>query len=209
MSIDGVTRSVTPVAAPSAADIKPVPLTYTAEQASPTASIDSVKADAAKGNMMANMHGGWVPDKRGIVRIVTKTHSSRSKKNGSRSRSRTIRRGGKRATRGRSRIARRRFQKQGSSFKRRVSRRIRMRLLERHIKKRRIGSSKSNMQKMMRGGDNDAAAMGGGDQVPQHGASCVPGAPNCAGNAAASLLTANRQATANAHGDSITNNPNS
>jgi hypothetical protein len=84
-----------------------------------------------------------------------------------------------------------------------------MRRLERHIKKRRFGSSKSNMQKMMRGGDNDAAAMGGGDKVPQHGASCVPGAPNCAGNAAASLLTANRQATANAHGDSITNNPNS
>lgn len=214
MTIDGVTRSVTPVAAPTAADIKPLPLTYTAEQASPTAAINSVNADAAKGNMMANMHGGWVPDKRGIVRIVTKTHSSRSKKNGSRSRSksRTIRRGGKRATRGgrsRTRIARRRFRKQGSSFKRRVSRRIRMRLLERHIKKRSIGSSNSNMQKMMRGGDNDAAGMGGGDPVPQHGASCAPGAPNCPGNAAASLLTANRQATANAHGDSITNNPNS
>jgi hypothetical protein len=206
MTIDGVNRSVTPAPAPSAEELKPVPLTYTADQASPAAAIDSVKTDAAKGNMVANMHGGWVPDKRGIVRIVTKTHSSRSKKNGSRSKSRTIRRGGKRATRSRTRIARRRFRKQGSSFKRRVSRRIRMRLLERHIKKRR--STNSNMQKMMRGGDNDAAAMGGGEPVPQHGASCVPDAPNCAGNAAASLLTANRQATANAHGDSITNNPN-
>jgi len=208
MTIDGVSRTVTPAPAPSAEELKPVPLMYTADQASPAAAIDSVKTDAANGNMVANMHGGWVPDKRGIVRIVTKTHSSRSKKNGSRSRSRTIRRGGKRATRSRTRIARRRFRKQGSSFKRRVSRRIRMRLLERHIKKRR--STNSNMQKMMRGGDNDAAAMGGGDPVPvpQHGASCVPDAPNCAGNAAASLLTANRQATANAHGDSITNNPN-
>jgi len=211
MRLDGVTRSVTPAPAPQSQDLKPTPLQYTAEQASPAAAINSVQADAAKGNMMANMHGGWVPDKRGIVHIVTKTKASRSKKKGSRSkskfrsRSRTIRRGGKRSS-----SLNRRFRKQGSSFKRRVSRRIRMRLLERHIKKHNIASatmSKSNtmMQKMMRGGNNDTnpAGMGGGDPVPQHGASCSQGMPNCPGLAAASLLTANRQATMNSHGDSV------
>ena len=204
--IDAVTRTETAAAAPNAADLKPPPLQYTAQQASPAAAIDSVQADAAKGNMMANMHGGWVPDKRGIVHIVTK--ASGNKKNGSRSRSRstsgsrsrTIRRGGKR------RLSRR-FRKQGCSFKRRVSRRIRLRLLQLRIKKRNIISSRNRsnakMQKMMRGGNNnDADNIGGGDKVPQHGASCTPGIPNCPGNSAASLLDASRQATANAHGDS-------
>jgi hypothetical protein len=162
-----------------------------------------VQADAAKGNMMANMHGGWVPDKRGIVHIVTKAKPERSVKTGSRtrssfrsrsrSRSRTVRRGGKRSLR-------RRFRKQGNSFKRRVSRRIRLRLLQRHIKKRRVAASIKRSNALMMGG-NAGGDMGGGDPVPQHGASCAPDAPNCAGNAAASLLTANRQATMNAHGD--------
>ena len=197
LNLNPVSRSATHAVAPTAQDLKPPPLQYTAQQASPAAAIDSVQADAAKGNMMANMHGGWVPDKRGIVHIVT-TKVSRSNKKSSRSRSRsrsgsrTIRRGGKRG---------RRFRKQGSSFKRRVSRRIRMRLLERHIKKHSIGSN-AMMQKMMRGGNNDTN-IGGGDRVPQHGASCSGSAdPNCPGNAAASLLDATRQATANAHGDS-------
>jgi hypothetical protein len=184
-NLDQVSRSETHAAAPTAADLKPPPLQYTAQQASPAAAIDSVQADAAKGNMMANMHGGWVPDKRGIVHIVTKP--SRSNKKGSRSR--TIRRGGKRG---------RKFRKQGSSFKHRVSRRIRMRLLERHIKKHTVGSN-SMMQKMMRGGNNEVAL--DAQTVPQHGASCAPDAPNCPGNAAASLLTAKRQGIANAHGD--------
>ena len=204
LNLNPVSRSATHAVAPTAQDLKPPPLQYTAQQASPTAAIDSVQADAAKGNMVANMHGGWVPDKRGIVHIITtkasrsnkKTSRSRSRsksRSRSRSRSRTIRRGGKRG---------RRFRKQGRSFKRRVSRRIRMRLLERHIKKHSIGSN-AMMQKMMRGGNNDTANIGGGDRVPQHGASCSGSAdPNCPGNAAASLLDATRQATANAHGDS-------
>lgn len=200
-NLNPVTRSATHVAAPTDAELKPQPLQYTAQQASPAAAIDSVQADAAKGNMVANMHGGWVPDKRGIVQIITKVKASKkrsassssrssSSRSGSKSRSRTIRRGGKRG---------RRFRKQGRSFKRRVSRRIRMRLLERHIKKHSIGSN-AMMQKMMRGG---TSAIGDGDTVPQHGASCSGDAdPNCPGLAAASLLTAGRQSTANAHGDS-------
>ena len=198
-NLDAVTRTATPVAAPDATAIKPPALVYTAEQASPSAAINSVQADAAKGNMMANMKGGWVPDKHGIVHIVTKAKTNRSVKTGSRtrsrSRSRTVRRGGKRSLR-------RRFRKQGNSFKRRVSRRIRLRFLQRHIKKRRVAASIKRSNALMRGGNIDAGGdMGGGDPVPQHGASCAPDAPNCAGNAAASLLTANRQATMNAHGD--------
>ena len=200
-NLDAVTRTATPVAAPDAAAIKPPALVYTADQASPSAAIESVQADAAKGNMAANMKGGWVPDKRGIVHIVTKAKPERSVKNGSRtrssfmSRSRTVRRGGKRSLR-------RRFRKQGNSFKRRVSRRIRLRLLQRNIKKRRVAASIKRSNALMMGGNIDAGSdMGGGDPVPQHGASCAPDAPNCAGNAAASLLTANRQATMNAHGD--------
>ena len=200
-NLDAVIRSDTPAAAPTAADLKPPALEYTAQQASPAAAIDSVQADAAKGNMMANMHGGWVPDKHGIVHLVTKT--SRSNKKGSRrsrSRSRTIRRGGKRS------LLSRQFRKQGSSFKRRVSRRIRLRLLQLRIKKRNIESarrSRSNakMQKMMRGGNTEQA--GSNDPVPQHGPSCSGDSdPNCPGLAAASLLTANRQATAYERGDS-------
>lgn len=199
-NLDQVSRSETRAAAPTAADLKPPPLQYTAQQASPAAAIDSVQADAAKGNMMANMHGGWVPDKRGIVHIVTKPSRSNKKRSRSRSmsrsmsrsrsRSRTIRRGGKRG---------RKFRKQGSSFKHRVSRRIRMRLLERHIKKHSIGSN-SMMQKMMRGGNNEVAADAA--PVPQHGRSCSGNTdPNCPGLAAESLLTASRQSTVNAHGD--------
>lgn len=210
-NIDAVTRTETPAPAPTTKDLTPPALQYTAQQASPAAAIDSVQADATKGNMMANMHGGWVPDKRGIVNIVTNA-ASRSKKKGAmsktksryRSRSRTIRRGG----RGRGRLSRR-FRKQGSSFKHRVSRRIRLRLLQMRIKKRNIASasrsSRSNakMQKPMRGGNTDAAVLGQNDLVPQHGASCSGDAdPNCPGLAAESLLTANRQSTANAHGDS-------
>jgi hypothetical protein len=101
----------------------------------------------------------------------------------------------------------RRFRKQGSSFKRRVSRRIRMRLLQMRIKKRNIASAsrsrtKTMMQKTMRGGNGDLA-LGDKDLVPQHGSSCSGNAdPNCPGLAAESLLTASRQSTANAHGDS-------
>jgi hypothetical protein len=73
-----IVRTQTDAPAPTENDLKPLALEYTAAQASPSAAIDSVQADAAKGNMMANMHGGWVPDKRGIVHIVT--NSSRSKK---------------------------------------------------------------------------------------------------------------------------------
>jgi len=203
-NIDRVFRTATPAPPPTAKDIKPEPLKFNAEQASPSAAINSVQADAAKGNMLANMHGGWVPDKRGIVHVVTKARTNRSAKPGSRTnrtnKSRTIRRGGK--SRCRSSL-RRRFRKQGSSFKRRVSRRIRLRFLQRHIKKRSAASIKRSNALMMGGNGNadTATDMGGGDPVPQHGASCAPNAPNCAGNAAASLLTANRQATMNAHGD--------
>lgn len=202
LNLNPVSRSLTDADAPTAQDMKPQPLQYTAQQASPAAAIDSVQADAAKGNMVANMHGGWVPDKRGIVHIVTKVKASKKRSRSSRSsssrsrsksRSRTIRRGGKRG---------RRFRKQGRSFKRRVSRRIRMRLLERHIKKHSIGSN-AMMQKMMRGGTStNITNTGEGDPVPQHGASCSGDAdPNCPGLAAASLLTAGRQSTANAYGD--------
>jgi len=211
--IDAVIRTETSAAAPTADDLKPPALKYTPQQSSPAAAIDSVQADAAKGNMMANMHGGWVPDKRGIVNIITNA-ASRSKKKGprskskskskskfgsrSRSRSRTIRRGGKGGMS-------RRFRKQGSSFKHRVSRRIRLRLLQLRIKKRNIAAasrsrSKARMQKMMRGGD--IQPVGAKVPVPQHGASCSGDAdPNCPGLAAESLLTASRQSTANAHGD--------
>jgi hypothetical protein len=75
----------------------------------------------------------------------------------------------------------------------RVSRRLRMRMMQRRIKKlksRRIGSRR------MRGGNLM--------HVPQHGESCVPGQLNCPGNIAQSILSTQAQANANSHGD----NPN-
>jgi hypothetical protein len=90
------------------------------------------------------------------------------------------------------------------SIQKRISRRVRMNLLHRKIRK-----SKNNYtQRRSRRRSRSRSQMqwGGETTVPQHGVSCAGGAAqqNCPGNTSAALLDASRQAAANAQGDAAT-----
>ena len=153
------------------------PLKYNAESASPAAAIDTTRANDVKSNTMNNMHGG-----RGMA--VSRRKKSKSSHN--------TRRGGG------SHRYRRRYSKTQIS---RMSRRLRMRLLQRRIKKRKNSAKQLHLQLQMRGGGGDGAVEGGNLTVPQHGHSCSPGELNCAGNSTATILTASNQMEANSLGD--------
>ena len=109
---------------------------------------------------------------------------------------------GRTARRNRSRFTRsRRNRKPLSAFQRRVSHRVRMNLLHRKIRK-----SKNNYTQRRNQMQRQQQQQQGGEAVvPQHGTSCAGGAAqqNCPGNTSAALLDANRQAMANAQGDSV------
>lgn len=91
------------------------------------------------------------------------------------------------------------MRRQGAAFKTRVSRRLRIRMVQRRIKKRNAATAKFQMR-----GGSDSDAENADYTVPQHGHSCGQGELNCAGNEASVLLAAKNQMTANAHGDSLT-----
>jgi hypothetical protein len=154
------------------------PLKYNADSASPAAAIDTTRTNDVKSNTMNNMHGG-----RGMA-------VSRRKKNKS---SHTTRRGG-----GSRRRYRRRYSKTQIS---RMSRRLRMRMLQRRIKKRKNSAKQLHLQLQMRGGGGDGAVEGGNLTVPQHGHSCSPGELNCAGTSTSTILSASNQMEANSLGD--------
>lgn len=149
------------------------PMVIPPNAASPGAAIQAVNADAARANTANNMQlGGWVPK--------TKVVKSKKAKNvGGRG-------GGGSAARRRSYRPRR---NRSSAFDARVSQRLRLRMLQRRIKKR-----KSRRRASMR-------LQWGGVPVPQHGTSCMPSEPNCAGTTTQALMSVNAQAVANSHGD--------
>ena len=178
---DAIQRHETAAPAPTRADFAPEPIKYTAESSSASAAINTVRADAANGNMLNNMRGGWIPGR-----------SRRSSRRSSRNKHHKLR-GGRSRSRSRSR------RRQGAAFKTRVNRRLRIRMVQRRIKKRNAATAKLQM----RGGSGELNADTNNYTVPQHGHSCGQGELNCAGNEASVLLAAKNQMTANAHGDTL------
>jgi hypothetical protein len=165
MSNDGIIRSPTTDPKP-VIQVQPIRLNPALE--SPQAAINTVNAESDKANMLNNMHGGWVPKSK------VKTKKIKDVKGGARSRRR------------RAYSRRRRL----TASDARVSRRLRMRMLQRRIKKR-----KSRRRGSLRGGQAT---------VPQHGTSCTnPNDTNCAGNISKGMLDLSAQAAANSQGDSI------
>ena len=153
------------------------PILVDPSRQSPQAAINAVNAESEKANMMNNMIGGWIPK--------SKVKSKKIKdvvlvKGGARlRRRRTYSRRGRRLT----------------ASDARVSRRLRMRMLQRRIKKRKSRRSGS-LQQQMRGGEVQT--------VPQHGTSCTdPKDTNCAGNISKGILDLSAQAAANSQGDSV------
>lgn len=159
------------------------PLKYNADSASPAAAIDTTRANDVKSNTMNNMHGG-----RGMA--VSRRKKSKSPH--------TTRRGGSRRYRRRHSRNSRNYSKPQIS---RMSRRLRMRLLQRRIKKRKNSAKQLHLQLQMRGGGGDGAVEGDNLTVPQHGHSCSRGELNCAGTSTASILVASNQMEANSLGD--------
>lgn len=198
---DTIRRYETAAPAPSRADFLPAPIKYTADSSSPSAAINTVREDAANGNMLNNMHGGW----------ITSNRSNRSNRhNKCRYRNSTINRGGRgrcgRCRRRNGRCTRRRSRRQGPAFKTRVSRRLRIRMVQRRIKKRNASSGKLQLHYGGGGGSGSGSESNTENAeftVPQHGNSCGQGELNCAGNEAAILLATKNQMTANAHGDTV------
>lgn len=171
MNNNGITRSATTDPKPA---LQVQPIRLNPELDSPQAAINTVNTESEKANMLNNMHGGWVPKSK------VKTKKIKDVKGGARRRLRrnkTYSRRGRRLT----------------AFDARVSRRLRMRMLQRRIKK-----HKSRRRGSLRGGQPDPKT------VPQHGTSCTnPNDTNCAGNISKGMLDLSAQAAANSQGDSI------
>jgi hypothetical protein len=151
------------------------PILVDSSRQSPQAAINAVNAESEKANMMNNIKiGGWIPKSK------VKSKKIKDVKGGARlRRRRTYSRRGRRLT----------------ASDARVSRRLRMRMLQRRIKKRKSRRSGS-LQRQMRGGQVQT--------VPQHGSSCTnPNDNNCPGNISKGMLDLNAQAAANSQGDSI------
>jgi hypothetical protein len=181
----------TPVAGnPPVAVVNPMIVPVSA--ASSKAAIDAVTADSIQANTLNNMKiGGWMPN--------AKTKVVKSKK---------VKVGGRRRSGRRSRQSRRQSRRrQSSAFDARVSRRLRLLMLQRRIKKRSSRRRKSlRLRLQLHGGSGGAGVPLQPESettptVPQHGASCTPGEPNCAGNITQGILSLNAQAVANSHGD--------
>ena len=158
------------------------PILVDPSRQSPQAAINAVNAESENANMMNNMIGGWIPKSN---KVKSKVKSKKIKdvvlvKGGARlRRRRTYSRRGRRLT----------------ASDARVSRRLRMRMLQRRIKKRKSRRSGS-LQQQMRGGEVQT--------VPQHGTSCNnPNDTNCAGNISKGILDLSAQAAANSQGDSV------
>ena len=170
------------------------PMLVPASAASSKAAIDAVAADSIKINTLNNMKiGGWMPN--------AKTKAVKSKK---------VKVGGVRRRSGRrsGRLSGRRSRRQQSSaFDARVSRRMRLLMLQRRIKKRSSRRRKSlRLRLQLHGGSGGAGVPLQPESettptVPQHGASCTRGEPNCAGSITQGILSLNAQAVANSHGD--------
>jgi hypothetical protein len=161
------------------------PMIVPTNAASSKAAIDAVTAESTQTNTLNNMKiGGWMPN--------AKTKVVKSKK---------VKVGGRRRSRRQSR------RRQSSAFDARVSRRLRLLMLQRRIKKRSSRRRKSlRLRLQLHGGSGGAGVplQPGPEKtptVPQHGASCTPGEPNCAGNITQGILSLNAQAVANSHGD--------
>lgn len=146
-------------------------LTTKGPESSPGAAIQSVAMTDKLANDQNNMTGGWVPNPKPTK--VVKSKKYKEKEGGG---------GAVRRLRRRVRTRRRRL----TASDARVSRRLRIRMMQRRIKKLK--------SRRMRGGDTNT--------VPQHGASCSKEQPNCAGNIAQTLLSVQAQGVANSHGDS-------
>ena len=206
--------------APTKQDLAPKALAVDKAAASPAASINAITNQANQQNMANNMHGGWIPmgsnayniDQVNAVvnrnqyntsmgrrrmrrrerRMLRNIHNHGPRPHGHSQYRGTVKRFGGRRTarcRNRSRFTRsRRYRARTplNAVQQRISHRVRMNLLHRKIHK-----VKNNYTQR------------GGETVPQHGTSCAGGAAqqNCPGNSTASLLDAQRQATANAQGD--------
>ena len=210
--------------APTQRDLAPKPMIVDKANASPAASMNAITEQATQQNMANNMRGGWIPmgsnayniDQVNAVvnqnphntsigrrrlrrrerRMLRNMHNRGPRPHDQTQYRGTAKRFGGRRTarcRNRSRFTRsRRYRTRAplNAVQRRISHRVRMNLLHRKIHK-----FKNNYTQ--RGGEGPTTA------VPQHGASCAGGAAqqNCPGNSTASLLDAQRQATANAQGD--------
>jgi len=203
---DAVQRYETAAPAPTRSDFNAAPIKYTADSASASAAINTTRADAANGNFLANMHGGRIRG-RHHRRLTSKLHTTRSKRLSRRVKRRCISSSSSNSKKSRSTV-----RKQGDAFKTRVNRRLRIRMMQRRIKKRINNSSTLKLRLRMHGGiggtDNANPVNSNSNSnsnyvVPQHGHSCAAGETNCAGNEAAVLLSAKNQMTAYAHGDSV------
>ena len=162
------------------------PMIISPEVASPAAAIQTVNADAKAANLSNNMQiGGWVPNPK------TKVVKSKKAKNVGGRGGGGGGGGGSAARRHRRRSYRTR-RIRSSAFDARVSRRLRLRMLQRRIKKRK--SRRRTLLELQRGGEF----------VPQHGISCQPGQSNCPGNTTQALMSVNAQAVANSRGDKLT-----
>lgn len=195
---DAVQRYETAAPAPTRSDFNAAPIKYTADSASASAAINTTRADAANGNFLANMHGGRIRG-RHHRRLTSKLHTARSKRL-----SRRVKR--RRISSSNSKKSRSTVRQQGDAFKTRVNRRLRIRMMQRRIKKRINNSSTLKLRLRMHGGiggTDNANPVNSNYVVPQHGHSCAAGETNCAGNEAAVLLSAKNQMTAYAHGDSV------
>lgn len=178
-------------AVPGSAPVAVVnPMIVPANAASSKAAIDAVTTESNQTNTLNNMKiGGWMPN--------AKTKAVKSKK---------VKVGGVRRRSGR-RSGRRSRRQQSSAFDARVSRRMRLLMLQRRIKKRSSRRRKSlRLRLQLHGGSGGAGVPLQPESettptVPQHGASCTRGEPNCAGNITQGILSLNAQAVANSHGD--------
>lgn len=174
-------------AVPGSAPVAVVnPMIVPANAASSKAAIDAVTTESNQTNTLNNMKiGGWMPN--------AKTKAVKSKK---------VKVGGVRR-----RSGRRSRRQQSSAFDARVSRRMRLLMLQRRIKKRSSRRRKSlRLRLQLHGGSGGAGVPLQPESettptVPQHGASCTRGEPNCAGSITQGILSLNAQAVANSHGD--------
>jgi hypothetical protein len=104
---------------------------------------------------------------------------------------------------GRSRSRSRRRKSKGRRFtasqREIVNRRVELNLLHRKIRKNKNNQNRTRTQRLAQYGGNLVGSPVA--TTPQHGESCGPDQPNCAGNSSTLLLEASRQSTVNAQGD--------
>ena len=187
--LGAIQSNATPAQAPSVAELTPLPLVVSADQASPQASLNAVTATANEKNMLNNIKGGGGTKRRLRRR---RNCTCRRKKCTYMNRSRR-----------RSRSRRRRKSKGFTAYQRQiVNRRIGLNLLHRKIRKNKNTQNRTRTrtrtQRQLQYGGNSGLPLA---TTPQHGESCSPGQHNCPGNSSALLLDVQRQSLVNAQGD--------